>query len=444
MTQESLSQRLNFIGMDKALQASLREARDLVVAAMPKILDGFYDHLMTYPDMARMFPTAAVRAHAKAMQIKHWGVILDGRFDAAYVESVTRIGQTHARLGLEPRWYIAGYALLLSGLVTAIETGFKAGRFDRTAPERKARLIEAVITAALLDMDFAISVYLDAGIKAKRETLDRVGAAFRSIVTTVSDAAAHLETTAASLADTAQSTRALSSAVASSSEQASSNVQSVATASDELAASINEISRQVRESSRIAGEAVEQAQRTDERIRELSSASARIGDVLKLITAIAEQTNLLALNATIEAARAGEAGRGFAVVAQEVKALASQTAKAIEEIGGQITSMQSATQDSVSAVKEIGHTIERLAGISETIAHAVDSQTEATSMITANVARAAVGTEEVATAIASVRTQAVNTGSASEEVLGSARMLSSESQRLNEEVETFLKTIDVV
>ncbi len=111
-----------------------------------------------------------------------------------------------------------------------------------------------------------------------------------------------------------------------------------------------------------------------------------------------------------------------------MKALASQTAKAIEEIGGQITSMQSATQDSVSAVKEIGHTIERLAGISETIAHAVDSQTEATSMITANVARAAVGTEEVATAIASVRTQAVNTGSASEEVLGSARMLSSESQ----------------
>ena len=149
-------------------------------------------------------------------------------------------------------------------------------------------------------------------------------------------------------------TQQLSGTVAAASEQASANVQSVASATEEMTSSVNEISRQVQESSRIADEAVKQAQQTDGRINELSQAAGRIGDVVKLITAIAEQTNLLALNATIEAARAGEAGRGFAVVASEVKALAAQTAKATEEIGAQIAGMQSATQESVAAIKEIG------------------------------------------------------------------------------------------
>ncbi len=443
-TKDSLQQRLQFIGMDATLQAGLREARGLVIAAMPKILDGFYDHLMSYPEMARMFPTPAVRTHAKAAQIKHWDVILNGTFDASYVESVTRIGRTHARLGLEPRWYIAGYSLLIGGLVEAIETNLKVGRFDKTAPARKALLIRSVTTAALLDMDFAISVYLESGLQAKQETLDRLGTAFRGIVQTVSAAASDLENTAASLSRTAENTRLLSGTVASSSEQASSNVQSVAAASDQLAASIGEISRQVNDSTRIAGDAVRQAAETDARISELAVASSRIGDVLKLITAIAEQTNLLALNATIEAARAGDAGRGFAVVAQEVKALAGQTAKAIEEIGSQITAMQVATRDSVAAVKEIGQTIERLSSISGVIAHAVEEQTASTSLITANVTRAAHGTSDVVAAIASVRAGAVETGSASEHVLESARVLSTESQRLNQEVESFLETIRAV
>ncbi len=441
---DSLRQRLAFIGMDAALQESLREARTLVTAAMPKILDGFYDHLMTYPEMARMFPTPAVKAHAKAAQITHWDVILNARFDATYVDSVTRIGRTHARLGLQPRWYIAGYSLLIGGLVHAIETNLKVSRFDKTAPARKAGMIRAVTTAALLDMDFAISVYLDTGLKAKQETLDRLGGAFRGIVGTVSSAAHDLETTAASLSRTAENTRRLSATVAGASEEASSNVQSVATASDELAASINEISRQVNDSTRLAGDAVRQAAQTDQRIAELSVASSRIGDVLKLITAIAEQTNLLALNATIEAARAGDAGRGFAVVAQEVKALAGQTAKAIEEIGSQIGAMQSATSDSVAAVKEIGKTIEKLSAIAGVIAHAVEEQNASTSLITTNVTRAARGTSEVAAAIVSVRAGAVDTGSASEQVLGSARVLSAESQRLNAEVESFLETIRAV
>src|SRR6202007_1727743 len=135
------------------------------------------------------------------------------------------------------------------------------------------------------------------------------------------------------------------------------NIQSVASATDELSSSVAEIGRQVRESSRIADGAVRQAEQTDMRISKLSRAAQEIGDVVKLITAIAEQTNLLALNATIEAARAGEAGRGFAVVASEVKSLASQTAKATDEISSHISGMQGATQESVAAIKEIGGTV---------------------------------------------------------------------------------------
>ena len=169
------------------------------------------------------------------------------------------------------------------------------------------------------------------------------------IVQTVSSSATELEGSAGGLSRTANTTQQVSTSAAAASEQASTNVQSVASASEELASSLSEIARQVQESSRIASDAVKQAEKTDGRIADLSQAAGRIGDVVKRITAIAEQTNLLALNATIEAARAGEAGRGFAVVAQEVKALAAQTAKATDEIGVQITGMQTATNESCSA-----------------------------------------------------------------------------------------------
>jgi hypothetical protein len=192
---------------------------------------------------------------------------------------------------------------------------------------------------------------------------DMFDATVGNIATTVSTAATQLEHSAKSLTNTAETTQQLSSMVAESSEQASMNVQAVATASEELTASVGEISRQVEESRKIAGAAVHQAEATDARINELSSAAGRIGDVVKLITAIAEQTNLLALNATIEAARAGEAGRGFAVVAAEVKTLATQTAKATHEIRTQIAGMQCATEESVAAIKEIGATIVRISEI---------------------------------------------------------------------------------
>ncbi len=270
---------------------------------------------------------------------------------------------------------------------------------------------------------------------------DDFEAAVGSIVSNVSAAAGHLESAAGTLTRTAETTQSLSSQVAGASEEASNTIQSVASATEELSTSVGEIGRQVRESNRIAEAAVAQAQETDGRIGKLSRAAQEIGDVVKLITAIAEQTNLLALNATIEAARAGDAGRGFAVVASEVKSLASQTAKATDEISNHIAGMQQATQESVAAIKEIGTTIGQISSIASSIATAVEQQGSATQEIARNVQNVAEGTQEAAVNIVQVNRGATETGSASEEVLNSARALSSESTRLRAELDRFMQNI---
>jgi methyl-accepting chemotaxis protein len=262
-----------------------------------------------------------------------------------------------------------------------------------------------------------------------------------NIIENVSAASSELENSAVILTRSSAATQQLSTVVAAASEETSANVQSVASATEEMASSINEIGRQVADSNRIATQAVDQAAKTNGRIAELSLAAGRIGDVTKLITTIAEQTNLLALNATIEAARAGDAGRGFAVVAQEVKALASQTARATSEISAQIAAMQAATQDSVLAIKEIYGTIGRVSEIAAAIAAAIEEQGAATQEIARNVQQAALGSTQVATSIADVNRGAGDTGSASSQVLCSAQLLSNENKRLKAEVVKFLATV---
>ncbi|MGY8662763.1 methyl-accepting chemotaxis protein [Bradyrhizobium sp. UFLA05-109] len=266
-------------------------------------------------------------------------------------------------------------------------------------------------------------------------------AAVGEIVDTVSSAATELEASASTLTSTAERAQELTTMVAAASEEASTNVQSVASATEELSSSITEISRQVQQSARVANEAVGQARTTTERVSELSKAATRIGDVVELINTIAGQTNLLALNATIEAARAGEAGRGFAVVASEVKALAEQTAKATGEIGQQISGIQTATQESVSAIRDISDTIERLSEISSTIAAAVEEQGAATQEISRNVQQAAQGTHQVSSNITDVQRGAGETGSASTQVLAAAQSLAGDSNRLKLEVGKFLGTV---
>jgi len=251
----------------------------------------------------------------------------------------------------------------------------------------------------------------------------------------------HLSSTARTMSGTAEETTVKATAVAAASEQASTNVQTVASASEELSSSVAEIGRQVAESTKISGQAVNDAGKTDEQMKLLNTTAQKIGDVVKLINDIAGQTNLLALNATIEAARAGEAGKGFAVVASEVKSLATQTAKATEDIAAQVAAIQQATGGAVAAIRGISQTIGRVNEIATTIASAVEEQGAATQEIARNVQQASRGTAEVSSNIAAVSEAAGSTGAAASQVQDSAAELAKQGQALRIEVDRFLAEI---
>lgn len=263
----------------------------------------------------------------------------------------------------------------------------------------------------------------------------------RHSLDTLTGAATEMRATSQSMSATAEETSHQATTVAAVAEQASANVQTVAAATEELSSSVSEIGRQVAESTKIAGHAVEQANRTNVTVQGLSAAAQKIGDVVKLISDIASQTNLLALNATIEAARAGEAGRGFAVVASEVKSLASQTAKATEDISAQVVAMQDATAEAVQAIESIGGTIGSINEIATMIASAVEEQGSATREIARNVQEAAQGTGEVSSNIVGVNAAAGETGTAANQVLASAEQLSGQAATLRADVDRFLANI---
>ena len=255
--------------------------------------------------------------------------------------------------------------------------------------------------------------------------------------------AAELEGTARSMSATAERTNQQAATVTTAAEEAGVGVQTVATAAEQLSSSIREIGSQVAHSTRITGQAVEDARRTDGIVRALADSAQKIGDVVGLISSIASQTNLLALNATIEAARAGEAGRSFAVVATEVKALAQQTATATEDIGGQVKQIQNATHQAVEAIRAIATTIDEVNGITAAIGAAVEQQGAATSQIARNVQQTSTSTEHVTRNIAGVSQAANETGSAASNVLGAAGQVSRHSENLSKEVTQFIAGVRV-
>jgi methyl-accepting chemotaxis protein len=257
----------------------------------------------------------------------------------------------------------------------------------------------------------------------------------------LSSASSAMEITAQSMSSTASATNRQAAVVATASEQTSTNVQTVASATEELTYSISEIARQVTQSTEIATRAVENARRTGDTARSLAGGAKKIGDVVTLIQNIAAQTNLLALNATIEAARAGDAGRGFAVVASEVKSLAGQTAKATTEISEQIAAIQSASDETVTAIMNVVDVITEIDQIGIAIASAIEEQGSATKEISRSVQDAARGTQDVNANISGVQRAADDTGAAADQVLGAAQQLSSQSRELAEQVNRFLSEV---
>lgn len=436
---------LQFNRIDEKMKTTLRQLRPMLEQALPPILARFYRHISGYSVPDKLFGGEASKEHAEAQQLKHWLLIASGNFDQDYIESVRVVGQVHNRIGLEPEWYIGGYAYITTELQRCISNHFDSRWSNAAIKAKRADALAAINQAALLDMNLAISIYLDEGKKDREKALETLAQQFegsiKSVVDGVAGASAEVLSTARNMSTLAGQTSEQALSVEETSRQAMENVETVAAASEELTTSIEEIGRQVVDSNKISGEAMEKARHTSAQVEGLTGAARKIDEVVGLIQEIAEQTNLLALNATIEAARAGEMGKGFAVVASEVKLLANQTAQATDQIATQVAEIQAATDASAGAIRQIVSTIESVSEISTGISSAVEEQSAATGEISRNIQEAAVGTRSVSGNIGGVTKAAQQSGDASEQMLEASKGFDRESESLRRAVEEFLASI---
>ncbi|MET0430281.1 MAG: HAMP domain-containing methyl-accepting chemotaxis protein [Microvirga sp.] len=433
--------------LDKSNALALKDDRaaatQLAVVASGQIAKRFDETARVYE--GRVDARLADGKNATEAEAKQARVVLIGSAAAALLAAV----------GLSAVILVFGVTRPLGSLVAVLQRMAK-GEIDATIAEAQrgdeigavGRAVEgikaSVARSAAEEAERKRAADAAASADRRRARLELAQSfeqAVAGIVEQVASSATELQATARVMTDIAQEAGSRSGAVATAAEEAAANVTTVAAATEELGGSIQEIGRQVQGSTDLARRAVGEADQTAALVAELSAAAARIGDVMQMISAIASQTNLLALNATIEAARAGDAGRGFAVVAMEVKELAGQTAKATEEIAGQIGRIQGVTGAAVGAIGTITERIREIDGVASSIAAAVEQQGAATQEIVRNIAQATVGTKEVTGNIVGVAGASEQTGEAAGQVLSAATGLSRQSERLSAEVDRFLATL---
>ncbi|MES3027213.1 MAG: globin-coupled sensor protein [Pseudomonadota bacterium] len=406
---ELIDERLAFMRLDDDARTALRLAKPLIMDALPLALDDFYAQIQSHPETRKFFSSADHVTNAKRRQAHHWEKISAGEFDSDYVAAVTKVGEIHARIGLKPRWYIGGYALLLEALIKAVLTArWPRNGFGRRTPpvDQVASELGALAKATLLDMDYAITVYLDAAEAARKATEAQVLGVERETVATnigyglaalaagdltyrmagempeeyqalkddFNRAVSQLGTAIQTVAETTGGIGASSDELAQASddlsrrtEQQAAGLEQTAAALDEITATVKQTSDGARHASRTVGEAKQQAERSGEIVTQaidamgaIEASSRQIGQIIGVIDEIAFQTNLLALNAGVEAARAGEAGRGFAVVASEVRALAQRSAEAAKEIKALISASGEQVARGVELVGETGAALQSI------------------------------------------------------------------------------------
>ena len=430
------ARRLGYLRIDATTCERLRRLTPVVTAALPGIADRFYAYISQHENLAQLLGTPDRIAKLKQTQMEHWRHLFQGSFDETYFQRAIAIGHAHERIGLQPRWYTGAYALILGDLVATL-TG-------KSRPKDLAEDISVVLRAAFLDMDLAISTYIEAGettrirreMLAVSEVLEREMAMSSAEITRKAE---RLSEMAEQLGEVAQQVRAMAEAVSSSVEITAQNVQTVASATQQLEASSQEITTNVGRASSMTQEAVQQVAATGTTVKELSSASGRIADVVGLVRSIAGQTKLLALNATIEAARAGDAGKGFAVVASEVKSLARQTEDAIGNVNAQAQSIAGATTNAASMVGQIAEQVRSVHAIAAEVAGSTAQQREATAEIMRNVTLAAEHIGSVANSARDLLGQAQTTDTSARQFRTLAKSVSTEIHDLHQRLAVILR-----
>jgi methyl-accepting chemotaxis protein len=468
-----LANRMEFMQLDAKSCERIRQLKSIIDRELPAGLDKFYERLRGTPEVKRFFQNDAHMTRAKGAQVDHWSSISSGSFDDRYVSKVRTIGLTHARIGLEPRWYIGGYAIILDHLIkAAVSEAWPKGLMQRGGKEAAAEAgeaLSALVKAVMLDMDFAISVYMEAAeearLKGEAEMQEKerslvansIGAgmaklaaqdltyrltsempeAYRKLQSDFNAALEQLEKAVQGVSSSARAIDSGTQEISSAADDLSRRTEQQASSLEETAAALDEITATVRKTAEGAAQAREvvtaakaDAEKSGDVVRQaveamggIEKSSKQISQIIGVIDEIAFQTNLLALNAGVEAARAGDAGRGFAVVASEVRALAQRSAEAAKEIKGLISASTTQVGLGVNLVGETGKSLERI------VAQVTEINTSV-SDIAASAQEQATGLQQVNTAINQMDQVTQQNAAMAEEATAASRSLTQESNQL--------------
>ncbi|PDV89287.1 globin-coupled sensor protein [Rhizobium sp. H4] len=467
-TDSALKQRLDFIELDEATRKSMRELRPVIAELIGGALDKFYAKIARTPAVSSFFTDKSHVDHAKKRQQDHWANLASGTFDERYVEGVASVGRTHARIGLEPRWYIGGYAIVMSELVKGIMEKQWPSVFARQQGKQLAEKLSAVVKSGMLDMDYSISVYLET-LEAKRRALEEERAKaqsdqaialeqlrrglealsngdleatlpsdlpgdFRQMAEDYNRAVSALRQSFASVRDTSGQIMSGADVISNATNdlalrtaQQAAGVEESSAALQQLSVSVGQTAANAEKASGAVRETQQKAKNSGELVTSAVSAmagieksSTEISKIIGVIDEIAFQTNLLALNAGVEAARAGDAGKGFAVVAQEVRQLAQRTAEAAKEIKNLIS--QSSTQ------------VNQGVGIVSSTGEALNDMISRIDIINRFVADIAAAARDQATGVNEVSVAIRSMGEITQQNSGMVERTSAETRRLTDEV----------